>query len=139
MYYADSAPGTISMFDVDEFGEISNQRTFAQFDVASEGAPDGLCVDSEGALWVAVWGGYEVRRYAKDGEQIARVRIDTAQPSCCTIGGENGTTLYITTAREDMTPEQLERESNAGRLLCVDVGVAGQPVNTYRTTLRASL
>jgi sugar lactone lactonase YvrE len=139
MYYVDSAPGTISTFDVDEFGEISNRRLFAQFDVATEGAPDGLCVDSEGAIWVAVWGGYEVRRYAPDGEQIGRVRIDTAQPSCCAIGGVNETTLYITTAREHMTPAKLERESSAGRLLCVDVGVAGQPVNPYRTSLRASL
>jgi sugar lactone lactonase YvrE len=139
MYYVDSAPGTISIFDVDGFGEISNPRLFVQVDVATEGAPDGLCVDSEGAIWVAMWGGYEVRRYAPNAEQIGRVRIDTAQPSCCAIGGVNGTTLYITTAREDMTSEQLEREPNAGRLLCVEVGIAGQPVNPYRTSLRVSV
>jgi sugar lactone lactonase YvrE len=137
MYYIDSAPGTISTFDVDEFGEISSPKLFAQFDVPSEGAPDGLCVDSEGAIWVAVWGGYEVRRYAPTGEQIGRVQIDTAQPSGCAIGGANGTTLYVTTAQEGMASQQLEREPDAGRLFCVDVGIAGQAINPYRTSLRA--
>ena len=136
MYYVDSAPGTISLFDVDERGEISNRSLFAQFDVQSEGAPDGLCVDSDGAIWVAVWGGHEVRRYSPTGEQIGRVQIDTAQPSCCAIGGANETTLYITTAREHMTPEQLEREPNAGRLFSVDVNVAGQAINPYRSSFR---
>ena len=137
MYYIDSAPGTISTFDVDEFGEIGNPKLFAQFDVPSEGAPDGLCVDSEGTIWVAVWGGYEVRRYAPTGEQIGRVQIGTAQPSCCAIGGANGTTLYVTTAQEGMSSQQLEGESDAGRLFCVDVGIAGQAINPYRTSLRA--
>jgi sugar lactone lactonase YvrE len=137
MYYVDSAPGTITTFDVDPHGEIANPRPFAQLDVATEGSPDGLCVDSEGSIWVAVWGGYEVRRYAPSGEQIGRVRIDTAQPSCCAIGGANATTLYVTTAREHMTPEQLGAEPNAGRLFCVDVGVAGRPINSYRSTARA--
>jgi sugar lactone lactonase YvrE len=136
MYYVDSAPGTITVFDVDERGDIGGSRTFARL-TPSEGVPDGLCVDSEGAIWVAVWGGYEVRRYAPTGEQIGRVAIGTAQPSSCAIGGANGTTLYVTTAREDMTPEQLDREVDAGRLFCADVGVTGLALNAYRPTLRA--
>jgi sugar lactone lactonase YvrE len=131
MYYNDSGPGTMNVFDVDESGAISNQRVFAQFDLASEGTPDGLCIDQEGALWVAVWGGYEVRRYSPAGELLARVAISTAQPSCCAIGGANGTTLYITTAREDMGDEQLALEVDAGRLFCVDVGVAGTALLAY--------
>jgi sugar lactone lactonase YvrE len=136
MYYIDSAPGTISAFDVDERGDISNPKLFAQFDVASEGAPDGLCIDSEGAIWVAVWGGYEVRRYAPSGEQIGRVQIGTAQPSSCAIGGVSGTTLYVTTAQEGMDSQKLEREPDAGRLFCVDVGITGEPLNSYRPSLR---
>jgi sugar lactone lactonase YvrE len=136
MYYVDSGPGTIYVFDVGESGEISNQRPFVQFDVATEGAPDGLCVDEEGAIWVAIWGGYEVRRFSPDAEQLARVKISTAQPSCCSIGGANGTTLYVTTAREDMAQEALDREPDAGRLFSVDVGVAGRPIDSYRPVLR---
>lgn len=136
MYYVDSGPGTFYAFDVDEHGEISNQRLFLQFDVTTEGAPDGLCVDEEGAIWVAMWGGYEVRRFSPDAVQLARVKVSTAQPSCCSIGGANGTTLYITTAREDMAQDVLDREPDAGRLFSVDVHVAGRPIDSYRPTLR---
>ena len=135
MYYIDSGPGTIYAFDVDARGDVSHQRLFAHLDADSEGAPDGLCVDAEGSLWVAVWGGYEIRKYSPNGEQIARVEISTAQPSCCAIGGANGTTLYITTARENMSDEDLEREVDAGRLFAVDVGVTGAPLHTYRPVL----
>jgi sugar lactone lactonase YvrE len=131
MYFVDSGPGTVFAFDVDANGDVSNQRVFVQFDIANEGTPDGVCMDAEGALWLAVWGGYEVRRYSPSGEQLARVRISTAQPSCCTIGGANGTTLYVTTAREDMSDELLEREADAGRLFAADVGVAGTPLLAY--------
>src|ERR1019366_6223765 len=99
MYYVDSGPGTIYTFDVE-----------------GEGAPDGLCIGVNGAIWVAVWGGYEVRAYAPSGEQFARVSVATAQPSCCAIGGANGTTLYVTTAQEDLEPAMLDAEPDAGRL-----------------------
>ncbi len=131
MYFVDSGPSVVYVFDVDDEGDVSNQRILIQFDHESEGDPDGLCVDAEGALWIAVWGGYEVRRYTPNGELIARVSIPTGQPACCAIGGANGTTLYVTTAREDMSTEQLAREPNAGRLFCVDVGVTGLPLNTF--------
>jgi sugar lactone lactonase YvrE len=132
MYYVDSGPGTITSYDIDGTGEISHPRLFAQFDVATEGTPDGLCVDEEGGIWVAVWGGYEVRRYAPSGEVVARVRVPTAQPSCCALGGANATTLYITTAQEDLSSSQLDNEPDAGRLFAVNVGVTGRPLDPYR-------
>jgi len=136
MYYIDTAPGLISAFDLDAQGEILGRRVLARLDVAQEGGPDGLCVDAEGAIWVAIWGGYEVRRYAPSGELLDRVAVSTAQPSCCAIGGANGTTLYITTARENMSDELLAAEPDAGRLYCVDVQVPGLPLAPYRPTLR---
>ncbi len=135
LYYVDSGPGTMSAFDVDGRGEISGRRLLVQLN-EEEGVPDGLCVDADGAIWVAIWGGYQVRRYAPDGELLARVAVSTAQPSCCAIGGANGTTLYITTAREDMSGEVLASEPDAGRLYCVDVGVKGQSIEPYRPTFR---
>jgi sugar lactone lactonase YvrE len=131
MYFADSGPSVVYAFDVDDGGGVGGQRTLIQLDHEREGDPDGLCVDAEGALWVAVWGGSEVRRYSPAGEWIARVTLATSQPASCAIGGTNGTTLYVTTAREDMSLEQLERESEAGRIFCVDVGVAGLPLNAF--------
>jgi sugar lactone lactonase YvrE len=135
MYFVDSVPGTIHAFDVDEDGEISNKRLFAELDGPSEGAPDGLCVDAEGSIWVAVWGGYEVRRYAPSGELTARVKVPTAQPSCCAIGGEHGTSLYVTTAREEMSAELLAREPDAGRLFCAEIGVRGVALDAYCHTV----
>jgi sugar lactone lactonase YvrE len=136
MYYIDTGPGSLSAFDVDQSGEISNRRLVAQLDVEQEGGPDGLCVDAEGAIWVAIWGGYQVRRYSPSGELLARVTLSTAQPSCCAIGGTNGTTLYITTARENMSEAALALEPDAGRLFCVDVEVEGLPLEPYRPRLR---
>ncbi|HEY1761455.1 MAG TPA: SMP-30/gluconolactonase/LRE family protein [Acidimicrobiales bacterium] len=136
MYYIDTGPGLISAFDVDDHGDISGQRVLARFDVKEEGGPDGLCVDAEGAIWVAVWGGYQVRRYSPSGEMLARVAVSTAQPSCCAIGGANGTTLYITTAYEDMPATLAAAEHDAGRLFCVDIEVAGTPLAPYRPKLR---
>jgi sugar lactone lactonase YvrE len=138
MYYVDSGPGILYSFDVDERGEISHQRPFLQFDVATEGTPDGLYVDGEGAIWVAMWGGYEVRGYSPDAVQLARVSLSTAQPSCCTIGGVSGTTLYVTTASEDTAQHILDREPDAGRLFSVDVHVMARPIDPYRSTFRQS-
>jgi sugar lactone lactonase YvrE len=132
MYYVDSGPGTLRAFDLDDSGAILTERLLVAFDVPREGTPDGLCVDVEGALWVAVWGGSEVRRYDPSGALLARVAVGTSQPSCCTIGGANGTTLYITTAQEDMSDEQLAAEPDAGRLFTCEVGVRGLPLNPYR-------
>jgi sugar lactone lactonase YvrE len=134
LYFVDSGPGSIHAYDVDEGGDISHPLLFADFDTATEGTPDGLCVDSEGFIWVAVWGGWEVRRYAPTGELVARVHVPTAQPSCCAIGGANGTTLYITTAQEDLPASQLEDQPDAGRLFAVNVGVTGRPLDAYRTS-----
>lgn len=132
LYYVDSGPATIRSYDVDSRGEISGSRLFAQFDSAKEGTPDGLCIDHDGFIWVALWGGYEVRRYAPSGEWVARVSVATAQPSCCAIGGANGTTLYITTAQEDLPASTLDNEPDAGRLFAANVGVTGRPLDPYR-------
>ena len=136
MYYVDSGPGTIHTFDVDQDGEISNKQLFVKFDVEREGAPDGVCVDVNGGVWVAVWGGYEVRAYAPSGEQFARVKVATVQPTCCAIGGANGTTLYVTTAQEDLEQATLEAAPDAGRLFCADVHVAGLALECYRPPVR---
>lgn len=133
MYFIDSGPSAVYAFDLDDTGDVSNRRILVQLDHESEGDPDGMCVDAEGALWVAVWGGYQVRRYSPEGELLARVTLSTAQPSCCAIGGSNGTTLYITTAQEDLSPEQLADEPDAGRIFCADVGIGGVPLNAFGT------
>ena len=78
MYYVDSGPGTISAFDVDRHGEIAGRRLVAQLNVKEEGTPDGLCIDAEGAIWVAIWGGYQVRRYSPSGDYRTSHGVDRA-------------------------------------------------------------
>jgi len=128
MYFVDSGPGTVYSFDVDDEGGVRIQRSLIQFDPQHGGIPDGLCVDAEGALWIAVWGGNAVNRYSPSGELIARVALSTRQPTSCAIGGETTTTLYIATAREDLSAEQLELEPHAGRIFCADGGSLDYPL-----------
>lgn len=130
MYYVDSGPAILYLFDVSTEGEISEQRLLIQFD-EKEGVPDGLCVDAEGAIWIAVWGASQVRRYSPHGELIGRLDLPTSQPSSCAIGGANGTTLYVTTAREEMSELALASEPHAGRVFSADVGVPGLPIDSF--------
>lgn len=132
MYYVDSAPGTISAFDVDDEGTPSKRRVLVQLDGERDGSPDGLCVDANGDLWVALFNGYGVRQYSPAGEHLSTVTVDTPQVTCCAIGGANATTLYITTGQERMSDSQRAADPHAGRLFCVDVGVSAPPIATYR-------
>lgn len=132
MFYVDSGAATIEAFAFDAGrGTLGERRLVAQLDAAREGVPDGLCIDAEDNLWVAIWGGHEVRRYSPAGELLERVRVPVAQPASCALGGANGTTLYITTARDGRSPDELAAEPDSGRLFCCDVGVAGRPLNRF--------
>ncbi|MDA8291689.1 MAG: SMP-30/gluconolactonase/LRE family protein [Actinomycetota bacterium] len=133
MYYVDSGAATLEALDFDEAtGRIGDPRLVAALDGAEEGVPDGLCVDAEGAIWVAVWGGGEVRRYSPAGELIAVVGVAASQPSSCAIGGASGTTLYVTSAREGMSASQLAGEPLAGAVFACPVDVPGLPVGRFR-------
>lgn len=91
-----------------------------------DGMPDGLCTDDEGCLWVAIWGGSQVRRYAPDGRQVAAVPMPVSQPSSCAFGPDG--TLYITSAAEgtDAAAEPL-----AGSVFALPTGCRGVPVSDF--------
>lgn len=132
MYYADSSTQTISVFDYDvETAAIANRSTLATVD-PGDGMPDGLCVNSEGCLWVAIWGAGQVRRYTPDGAQAAVVEMAARQPSCCALGGPGGRHLFITTARADLPEEALAAEPDTGRVFVTEVKVPGPPVRRCR-------
>jgi sugar lactone lactonase YvrE len=126
-YYIDTPTRKIDVFDHAD-GELTNRRTaFAVAD--GPGNPDGLTVDAEGCLWVALFNGAAVHRYSPDGELLAVVPLPTAQVTACTFGGPDLDRLYITTSREGLDEDALTMQPLAGALFAVDVaGVRGLPV-----------
>ena len=98
MYYVDSLTHSVDVFDYDTTsGAIGNRRVFAA--VGGEGvAPDGLAVDADGCVWVALWGGSALVRYGPDGRLRQTLEIPAANVTCCAFGGADLATLYITTA-----------------------------------------
>jgi sugar lactone lactonase YvrE len=134
MYYADSSTQAISVFDYDvASAAIANRRPLATVDPA-DGVPDGLCVDCEGHLWVAIWGAGQVRRYRPDGTQAAVVEVAARQPSSCALGGPQGRHLFITTARVGLPKETLATEPDTGRVFVTEVAVPGPPVQPCSAT-----
>ena len=117
MYYIDTLSRRVDVFDYD--GTIENRRTFAFVD-RDAGFPDGLAVDDEGGVWVALWGGSAVRRYTPDGELDRVLELPAEHVTACCFGP--GTSLFVTTAAPD------------GRVFVSDVGVSGPPAQPFRRT-----
>ncbi|MFF7838567.1 SMP-30/gluconolactonase/LRE family protein [Streptomyces ossamyceticus] len=101
MYYIDSPTRRIDVFDYAETDGVRLPVDRRPFVTIEEGAgfPDGLTVDAEGCVWVALWEGGAVRRYTPSGELDRVVRLPTPRPTACAFGGADLTDLYITTAR----------------------------------------
>jgi sugar lactone lactonase YvrE len=127
MYYIDSPTQRIVQFEYDlDTGELGGQTVFADIET-TDGLPDGLTVDAEGAVWVCLFGGGRIRRYRQDGSLDREIVLPLTNPTCPAFGGTDLDTLYITTARHRLTEEQLAREPLAGALLQLRPGVLGRP------------
>jgi sugar lactone lactonase YvrE len=101
MYYIDSPTRRIDVFDYTD-GSVDGRRTFAAIEEGA-GFPDGLTVDADGCVWVALWDGGAVRRYTPDGVLDRVVELPVPRPTACAFGGADLTDLYITTARTGLT------------------------------------
>ena len=126
MYYIDTPTRRVDAFDYDlETGEIRHRR--AAFHIPTEmGSPDGMTIDDEGMLWVALWEGGKVSRWdPAEGRLLQTVDLPASNVTSCAFGGENLDQLYITTARQTLSAEQLERQPLAGGLFRANVGVTG--------------
>ena len=132
MYYIDSLTFRVDRFDYDpDTGEIEGRRPFVTFD-GSAGGPDGMTVDADGCLWVAMFGGYQVQRFSPEGKQLEKVATPGSPlTTCCCFGGPDLDTLYITTGREALAGVSTEGEPNAGALFAAEVDAVGQPTNLF--------
>jgi sugar lactone lactonase YvrE len=132
MYLVDSGPRVIHAFAFDAAqGTISEGRVLVT--VAEEvGAPDGLTVDAAGDLWVAVYGGGCVRRYAPDGALRQVLDVPAEQSTCCAFGGPGLQRLYVTTATEGWSDERRRAEPAAGLVYRLDTDATGRPALPFR-------
>ncbi|CAL9293444.1 6-deoxy-6-sulfogluconolactonase [Streptomyces sp. SudanB148_2056] len=114
MYYIDTPTRRIDVFDFGGDGTIAGRRPLAEIEEGA-GFPDGLTVDADGCVWVALWDGGAVRRYTPSGELDRVIELPVPRVTCCAFGGPGLTDLYVTTARVGLTaPHPL-----AGSLLVV--------------------
>ena len=133
MYLSDSGTGSVDAFDFDGYsGAIGGRRTLVHIDQTGV-APDGLTVDEQGDIWVAIYGGWAVNRYGPDGSLRASVQIPAAQATSCAFGGSDRGTLFVTTGRERLDGVALERQPDAGRVFSVTgLGARGPGCAPYR-------
>lgn len=126
MYYTETFRYTVFAFDFDPAsGSISNRRPFAHVDPNSGGFPDGMTVDAEGFVWSNQVGLGKILRYDPAGKIERIVQLPVPRATDCTFGGPDMSTLYITSARETMTPEQLRQAPLSGSVFAVETGIPG--------------
>lgn len=133
MYLADSGTGDVDAFDFDPVtGDLGRRRTIAHISTPNA-APDGLTVDHQGNIWVALWNGGALARYHPDGSLLDTIPLPVDRPTSCAFGDTGGGTLFVTTARDGLDEAALGRQPDAGRLLRVDsLGVTGPPCEPCR-------
>jgi sugar lactone lactonase YvrE len=131
MFYVDSATQTVDAFDFDlSAGRVSNRREFVRLG-ADEGTPDGITIDAEGCVWVALWGGWSVRRYTAAAELDLVVTLPAQNITSMAFGGELLDELYVTSAREGLTDSELSAQPEAGALFRCRTGVFGRAQHVY--------
>lgn len=132
MYYTESFRYAVFAFDFDpSTGEISNRRIFAEIDPNSGGFPDGMTVDAEGFVWSNQVGLGKILRYDPRGKVERIVQLPVPRATDCTFGGKDLKTLYVTSARETMTPEQLRQAPLSGSLFAIETGIRGLPSTPF--------
>lgn len=122
-YFNDTPTGIVQAFDYHAQRGLTGARPLVTVP-EPQGRPDGLCVDAEGGIWVALNGGGAVHRYGPDGARTATIEVGARQSTACTFGGPDLATLFITTSREGLDEGD---EPTAGSLYAADPGVRGLP------------
>ena len=133
MYHTESFRWAVFAYDFDNAtGEISNRRPFIQLDPKGKEFPDGLTVDTDGFIWSAHVGGGRIVRYDPQGKAEREVILPVSRGTSCAFGGADFKTLYISSARETLSPADIEKEPLAGSLFVCDPGVQGMAETPFR-------
>ena len=124
MFYIDTPTQRVDAFSYAlETGEITDRRPVVQIP-ANLGSPDGMTIDAEGGLWVALWGGSAVHRYV-DGRLDRVIALPVSQPTSCAFGGPDLDQLFVTSAWKGLSAERRATEPLAGSLFRLRPGVRG--------------
>ena len=134
LYFIDSPTLHVMAFPLSSAGEIVGEPTIClQIPKAWDALPDGMCIDAEGMLWIALFGGGCVTRWDPiSGQLLERLELPCRQVTSCCFGGPNLDQLFITTARREMDAEAIKAEPLAGGLFQADVGVKGWPADCFQ-------
>lgn len=124
-YHVDTLAQTVCRYDWDASTGVPRDPVPFIEVPSSHGLPDGLCVDSEGCLWLAIWGAGEVRRYTPDGRLLGAVSVPTPNVTSCTFGGPRGSQLFITTAAH-AAPSDGRAAQLAGDVFVISTPIRGQ-------------
>ena len=125
MLFVDSPTQRVDVLDFDRVsGAVANRRPFAEVP-EEDGTPDGLAIDDEGGVWVALYGGGEVRRFDAAGAVTGRVEVPAEHPTACCFAGSR---LFVTSASKDADDD----DPHAGRLYALDVPFSGPPAQRFR-------
>jgi sugar lactone lactonase YvrE len=129
MYHVDSVPGVVWSLPYDgDSGNVGQRTVLLEI---NDGIPDGLCVDREGNLWLAIWGGGEVRCYSPAARLLARVPVPAPNTSSVAFIGAARDKLLITTASEGLTEAEITRHPDSGRLFLAEVNSSGVATHAW--------
>jgi len=127
VFYSDTPTGRLDRFDFDPAsGAFTGQRTFTE--IVGGGHPDGMAIDVEDGIWIALWGGSAVHRYGSDGHLDLVLDLPVSNVTACAFGGPELQTLFITTSRQGLEPGD---QPDAGAVFRYDAGIAGAPQHAY--------
>jgi sugar lactone lactonase YvrE len=131
LYLVDSIPGVLMAYEYDAAtASVSGGIRIFRTD---RGVPDGLAIDGEGCIWLALWGAGEVLRLAPNGAPLARITVPATQPSSCAFGDEGD--LFITSATRGLDAATLAGEPGAGGIYSFRTQVAGAPLTEFPACL----
>ena len=134
LYFIDSPTLNVMAFPLTSAGEIAGEPSICvQIPEDWDAVPDGMCIDAEGMLWIALFGGGAVTRWDPiSGQLLERLELPCRQVTSCCFGGPNLDQLFVTTARREMDAAAIKAEPLAGGLFQADVGAEGLPADCFQ-------